>query len=60
LSHDTLRCAPRTRRGGLDSGLARADSNGGYKESDIGRDFSLEGMLESYTQRKNVTVSLKY
>jgi acyl-CoA reductase-like NAD-dependent aldehyde dehydrogenase len=30
-------------------------SYGGYKESGIGREFSLEGMLESYTQRKNVT-----
>ena len=31
---------------------------GGYKQSGIGREFSLEGMLESFTQRKNVTVSL--
>src|SRR6516164_5444392 len=30
----------------------------GYKESGIGREFSLEGMLESYTQRKNITVNL--
>jgi hypothetical protein len=27
-------------------------SYGGYKESGIGREFSLEGMLESYTQSK--------
>ena len=27
-------------------------------QSGIGRDFSLEGMLESFTQRKNVTVNL--
>jgi acyl-CoA reductase-like NAD-dependent aldehyde dehydrogenase len=33
---------------------------GGYKESGIGREFSLEGMLESYTQRKNVTVNLTH
>jgi acyl-CoA reductase-like NAD-dependent aldehyde dehydrogenase len=33
-------------------------SYGGYKESGIGREFSLEGMLDSYTQRKNVTVNL--
>lgn len=33
-------------------------SYGGYKQSGIGREFSLEGMLESFTQRKSVTVSL--
>ncbi len=33
-------------------------SYGGYKESGIGREFSLEGMLDSYTQRKSVTVNL--
>jgi betaine-aldehyde dehydrogenase len=33
-------------------------SYGGYKQSGIGREFSLEGMLDSYTQRKNVTVNL--
>jgi len=33
-------------------------SYGGYKESGIGREFSLEGMLDSFTQRKNVTVNL--
>jgi hypothetical protein len=26
----------------------------------IGHEFSLEGMLESYTQRKNVTVNLTH
>ena len=26
--------------------------------SGIGREFSLEGMLDSFTQRKNVTVNL--
>jgi acyl-CoA reductase-like NAD-dependent aldehyde dehydrogenase len=31
---------------------------GGYKQSGIGREFSLEGMLDSFTQRKNVTVNL--
>jgi len=35
-------------------------SYGGYKESGIGREFSLEGMLDSYTQRKNVTVNLTH
>jgi len=33
-------------------------SYGGIKESGIGREFSLEGMLDSFTQRKNVTVNL--
>ncbi|CAN5115958.1 aldehyde dehydrogenase family protein [soil metagenome] len=33
-------------------------SYGGYKQSGIGREYSLEGMLESYTQRKSVTVNL--
>lgn len=32
---------------------------GGYKQSGIGREFSMEGMLESFTQRKNVTVDLR-
>lgn len=33
-------------------------SYGGVKQSGLGREYSLEGMLESYTQRKNVTVNL--
>jgi acyl-CoA reductase-like NAD-dependent aldehyde dehydrogenase len=33
-------------------------SYGGYKESGIGREFSLEGVLDSFTQKKNVTVNL--
>jgi len=33
-------------------------SYGGYKQSGIGRESSLEGMLDSFTQRKNVTVNL--
>ncbi len=28
-------------------------SYGGYKQSGLGREFSLEGMLDSFTQRKN-------
>jgi acyl-CoA reductase-like NAD-dependent aldehyde dehydrogenase len=32
---------------------------GGYKQSGIGREYSLEGMLDSYTQRKCVTVNLQ-
>jgi acyl-CoA reductase-like NAD-dependent aldehyde dehydrogenase len=39
-------------------GQSPGHSYGGYKQSGIGREFSLEGMLESYTQRKNVTVNL--
>ena len=35
-------------------------SYGGFKASGIGREFSLEGMLDSFTQRKSVTVNLKY
>ena len=35
-------------------------SYGGYKQSGIGREYSLEGMLESFTQRKNVTVNLTF
>jgi betaine-aldehyde dehydrogenase len=34
-------------------------SYGGMKQSGIGREFSLEGMLDSFTQRKSVTVNLK-
>jgi betaine-aldehyde dehydrogenase len=39
-------------------GQSPGHSYGGFKESGMGREFSLEGMLESYTQRKNVTVNL--
>ena len=45
----------RSTRGG---GQAPGHSYGGYKQSGIGREFSLEGMLESFIQRKNVTVNL--
>ena len=31
---------------------------GGVKQSGIGREFSLEGMLDSFTQKKSVTVNL--
>ena len=33
-------------------------SYGGFKQSGIGREFSLEGMLDSFTQRKQVSVNL--
>src|SRR5277367_150556 len=39
-------------------GQAPGHSYGGYKQSGIGREFSLEGMLDSFTQRKSVTVNL--
>jgi len=41
-------------------GQSPGHSYGGYKESGIGREFSLEGMLDSYTQGKNVTVNLTH
>ena len=57
-------CAPRTpsksgwvqvnQGGGQTPGM----SYGGYKQSGLGREFSLEGMLDSFTQRKSVTVNL--
>jgi acyl-CoA reductase-like NAD-dependent aldehyde dehydrogenase len=39
-------------------GQSLGQSYGGVKQSGIGREFSLEGMLDSFTQRKNVTVNL--
>jgi betaine-aldehyde dehydrogenase len=41
-------------------GQSPGHSYGGFKQSGIGREFSLEGMLESFTQRKSVTVNLRY
>jgi betaine-aldehyde dehydrogenase len=35
-------------------------SYGGTKQSGIGREFSLEGMIEGFTHRKSVTVNLAY
>jgi betaine-aldehyde dehydrogenase len=40
-------------------GQVLGQSYGGVKQSGIGREFSLEGMLESFTQRKSVTVNLE-
>lgn len=40
------------------TGQLPGHSYGGYKQSGIGREFSLEAMLDSFTQRKNVTVNL--
>lgn len=33
-------------------------SYGGYKSSGMGREFSVEGMVEGYTQRKHISVNL--
>jgi betaine-aldehyde dehydrogenase len=33
---------------------------GGYKQDGVGCEFSFEGMLDSLTQRKNVTVNQKH
>jgi betaine-aldehyde dehydrogenase len=41
-------------------GQSPGHSYGGFKQSGIGREFSLEGMLDSFTQRKNVTVNLNW
>ena len=40
-------------------GQLPGQSYGGFKQSGIGREVSLEGMLEGYTQRKSVTVNLQ-
>ena len=39
-------------------GQSPGHSYGGIKQSGIGREFSLESMLDSFTQRKSVTVNL--
>jgi betaine-aldehyde dehydrogenase len=41
------------------TGQVPGQSYGGYKQSGIGREFSLEGMLEGFTQLKSVTVNLR-
>jgi acyl-CoA reductase-like NAD-dependent aldehyde dehydrogenase len=41
-------------------GIVPGMSYGGSKQSGIGREYSLEGMLDSYTQRKCITVNLRY
>jgi betaine-aldehyde dehydrogenase len=41
-------------------GQSPGHSYGGFKQSGIGREYSLEGMLDSFTQRKSVTVNLRY
>ncbi|MCU0538561.1 MAG: aldehyde dehydrogenase family protein [Desulfobacterales bacterium] len=41
-------------------GIVPGQSYGGFKTSGIGREWSLEGMLDSFTQRKSVTINLAY
>jgi acyl-CoA reductase-like NAD-dependent aldehyde dehydrogenase len=41
-------------------GIVPGQSYGGFKASGIGREWSLEGMLDCFTQRKCVTVNLAY
>ena len=39
-------------------GQVPGHSYGGFKQSGLGKEFSLEGMLDSYTQKKNITINL--
>lgn len=39
-------------------GQVLGQSYGGYKQSGLGREFSLEGALDSYTQRKHVSIAI--
>ena len=41
-------------------GIVPGHSYGGFKQSGIGREWSLEGMLEGFTHRKSITVNLAY
>ncbi|MGI9523405.1 MAG: aldehyde dehydrogenase family protein [Hyphomicrobiaceae bacterium] len=58
-----LRAAHRIEAGWVqvNQGLGQfpGQSYGGIKQSGIGREHSLEGMLDSFTQRKNITVNLE-
>jgi betaine-aldehyde dehydrogenase len=42
------------------AGIVPGQSYGGFKQSGFGREYSLEGMLESFTQRKSITVNLQF
>ena len=42
----------------VNQGLGQSPGHSCVKQSGIGREFSLEGMLDSFTYRKNVTVNL--
>lgn len=41
-------------------GIVPGQSYGGVKQSGIGREYSLEGMLDSFTQRKSITINLTF
>jgi betaine-aldehyde dehydrogenase len=41
-------------------GIVPGQSYGGFKQSGFGREYSLEGMLESFTQRKSITIDLQF
>jgi betaine-aldehyde dehydrogenase len=41
-------------------GIVPGQSYGGIKQSGFGREYSLEGMLESFTQRKSITINLQF
>lgn len=41
-------------------GIVPGQSYGGFKQSGFGREYSLEGMLDSFTQRKSITVNLQF
>jgi acyl-CoA reductase-like NAD-dependent aldehyde dehydrogenase len=57
-----LRCAHAIEAGWVQvnqgAGQVPGHSYGGVKQSGIGREFSLQGMLDSFTQQKSVTVNL--
>jgi len=42
------------------AGILPGQSYGGFKQSGMGREYSLEGMLEGFTQRKSITVNLQF
>jgi betaine-aldehyde dehydrogenase len=61
--HHALRAAH-----GIEAGLVQVNhggaplpgqSFGGYKQSGIGREFSLEGMLDSFTVKKNICLAVR-
>lgn len=58
-----LRCAHAIEAGWVQVNQGRGQvlgqSYGGVKQSGMGRECSLEGMLDSFTQRKSVTVNLE-
>ncbi len=41
-------------------GQVPRQSYGGYKQSGLGREFSLEGMIEPFTQNKHVAMNITH